>query len=223
MTLIYTAAQFALRRERSADELREALQKVLREAKRSTELINQLLWLARSDAGNLPPELAPSDIAARVREAVHEVTVLAADKGLGVSASIPATSVQASIDEVSFRRMLLILLDNAIKYTPAGGRVAVSVTEEAAGLAIAVADTVPGIPPDDLPLIFNRFWRADKVRSRDAGGTGLGLAIAREIAERHHATLTVESTVGQGSTFTVRLPRGAGQLVTAGTPREESA
>lgn len=115
--------------------------------------------------------------------------------------------VYVAVDEHSFRRMLLILLDNAIKYTPAGGSIKVSLIEEVTSVAIAVADTGAGIPGDQLPFIFDRFWRADQVRSRDAGGTGLGLAIARQIAQSQGAELTVESSVGVGSTFTVRLPR----------------
>jgi signal transduction histidine kinase len=118
--------------------------------------------------------------------------------------------------------MLLVLLDNAIKYTSAGDSIVVRVMEDATDVAIAVADTGPGIPADDLPFIFDRFWRADQVRSREAGGTGLGLAIAREIAERHQAKLTVESPVGHGSTFTVRLRREVEERVTVRTPSEQS-
>jgi heavy metal sensor kinase len=221
MTLIYTAAQFALRRERNPDELKASLQKILREAKRSTELINQLLWLARSDAGSSRTELAPADITALVRGVANEATVLAEDKGLAVSLSLPEQPVYAALDEVSFRRMLLILLDNAIKYTPSGS-IAVRVMEDADDVAMAVADTGPGIPAEDLPFIFDRFWRRDGVRSRDAGGTGLGLAIAREIAERHQAKLTVESAVGQGTTFRVRLRRAAGERLAESTPSEQS-
>jgi heavy metal sensor kinase len=222
MTLIYTAAQFALRRQRSPDELKEALQKVLREAKRCTDLINQLLWLARSDGGNSEVELVSTDIAKLIVDVVHEVTVIAADKGLQVSTSLPQIPSRAAIDEVSFRRMLLILLDNAIKYTPQGGSIAVRVMEDGEDLKITVADTGQGIPGSDLPFVFDRFWRADKVRSRDAGGTGLGLAIAREIAERHHARLSVESVVGQGSAFIVRLRREARVAAEECTPSEEA-
>ncbi len=208
MTLIYTAAEFALRRERSVDELKESLGKILREAKRCTELINQLLRLAQWDAGSNRIDLVSSDVAALVGDVVNELRLLAVEKGLEVTTSFPESSMWAAVDEVSFRRMLLILLDNAIKYTAGGGRIVVRVTEDEAEMAIAVTDNGPGIPSEDLPFIFDRFWRADKVRSRDAGGTGLGLAIAREIAERHGARLTVESVVGHGTTFTVRLRRG---------------
>ena len=145
-------------------------------------LINQLLSLARSDAGGSRLELVSIDVTALVREVVSEAMMLATEKGLSVSTELPEQPLQAAIDEASFRRVLLILLDNAIKYTPGSGRITVSAIEDEEGVAIAIADTGPGIPADDLPFIFDRFWRADKVRSRDAGGTGLGLAIAREIA-----------------------------------------
>ncbi len=222
MTLIYTAAEFALRRERNPDELRESLRKILREAKRCTELINQLLWFARSEAGSTQMELMPTDIAELVKDVVDEVMVLAADKGLNVSISSPERVIDALVDEVSFRRMLLILLDNAIKYTPEHGSIHIRVVEDASEIAIAVTDTGPGIPTGDLAFVFDRFWRADKVRSRDAGGTGLGLAIARAIAEQHEARLTVESAVGHGSTFTVRLPRQVGERSSVSMRSEES-
>jgi two-component system, OmpR family, heavy metal sensor histidine kinase CusS len=222
MTLIYTAAQFALRRERSSDELKDSLRKILREAKRCTELINQLLWLARSDAGSSRIELVSTDVAALVGEVVSEMMMLADDKRLKVSTSLPQPPIHAEVDQAAFRRMLLILLDNAIKYTPASGSITINVFEDQGQVAIAVADTGAGIPADELPFVFDRFWRADKVRSRDAGGTGLGLAIAREIAQSHHGTLVVESLVGQGSTFTVRLQRSIEQPSSVHTPSEQS-
>ncbi len=210
MTLIYTAAQFALRRDRSSDELKDALGKILREAKRCTNLINQLLSLARSDEGGERVELIPMNVVPLIREVAREVAMVASDKELEVSIKVTEDAVRAVIDEHSFRRMLLILLDNAIKYTPAGGRITVSVIEDATEVVIAVADTGPGIPEGELPFLFDRFWRADKVRSRDSGGTGLGLAIARQIARSHEAELAVESSIGHGSTFTIQLPREIG-------------
>jgi heavy metal sensor kinase len=226
MTLIYTAAQFALRRERSSDELKDALRKIVREAERCTELINQLLTLARSDTGVSPLKLVSSDVAALVRETAGETMPLAANKGLSVSMRLPGGPVCAALDERSFRRLLLVLLDNAIKYTPAGGNIIVSLLEDRRHVTVAVADTGPGIPAEQLPFIFERFWRADRVRSRDAGGTGLGaglgLAIAREIARSHRAELTVESSVELGSTFTVRIPRPAAELLPAHTSSEPS-
>jgi signal transduction histidine kinase len=221
MTLIYTAAQFALKREHSPDELKESLRKVLREAKRCTELINQLLWLARSDTRSSRTQLAPADIASLVEDVVSEIKMLAAAKEITVSTSFPEYPIRCEVvDEPSFRRMLLILLDNAIKYTAQGGKVTIRAMEDAGQVAIAVADTGTGIPADELPFVFDRFWRADKVRSRDAGGTGLGLAIAREIAQSHNAELKAASSVGQGSTFTIQLRRSVGQPPTLVTSSE---
>ncbi len=211
MTLIYTAAQFALRRDRSPDELKDALKKILGESKRCTELINQLLTLARSDAARSPVALVRSDLTEVMREVVSGVSALAEDKDLDLSTNLPDGPVHAEVDERSFRRMLVILLDNAIKYTPVSGSVTVGMFEDKSAVLITVADTGPGIQADQLPFIFDRFWRADQVRSRDSGGTGLGLAIARDIARNHGAELTVESTVGHGSKFTVRLPLVSGE------------
>jgi signal transduction histidine kinase len=124
-----------------------------------------------------------------LEDVVREIEVLASSKEIAVSTSLPDFPIRAEVDEGSFRRMLLILLDNAIRYTAPGGKVTIRTAEDADQVVIAVADTGAGIPADQLPLVFDRFWRPDKVRSRDAGRTGLGLAIAREIAKSHNAEL----------------------------------
>jgi signal transduction histidine kinase len=111
-------------------------------------------------------------------------------------------------DETQLRRLLLILVDNALKFTPAGGRVTLTASCDETEVAVAVADTGVGISSSDLPHIFERFWRADRVRTRDAGGSGLGLTIAKQIADRHDARLDVQSAPGRGAVFTVRFPRG---------------
>ena len=221
MTLIYTAAQFALRRDRSADDLKDALKKILHAAKRCTDLINQLLWLARSDAGN-KLELIPNDVVPVVSDVASEASTLAIEKEITIGTELPEAPAYVAIDEASFRRMLLILLDNAVKYTPGGGNIKVRMLESAKNLEIAVVDTGIGIPAEQLPFVFDRFWRADQVRTREAGGTGLGLAIARDIAQAHGAELAVESSVGQGSTFTVRLPRYVKQASTVPGSAEHS-
>ncbi|HEX4748828.1 MAG TPA: sensor histidine kinase [Bryobacteraceae bacterium] len=148
--------------------------------------------------------------------------MLASSKGLDVSTSLPQHPVRVEVDEHSFRRMLLILLDNAIKYTPAPGTVTVSLIVDESRVMISVSDTGPGIPADELPFIFDRFWRADQVRSRESGGTGLGLAIAREIAQNHGAEIGVQSSVGTGSRFTVSLRRSDEQPSTVATSSEQS-
>jgi len=122
-------------------------------------------------------------------------------------------------NEAQLRRLLLILVDNALKYTPGGGRVTISGSADGSDVTISVADTGAGISPDDLPHVFERFWRADKVRSRESGGTGLGLTIAKQIAELHGAQLGVESEIGRGSTFSARFP---GVSPNAARPRRET-
>jgi len=114
--------------------------------------------------------------------------------------------VQLQGDPDGLKQLLLILVDNAIKYTPEGGRVQLAMRTEPGAAVVTVADTGIGIDPEDIPHLFERFYRADKARSRDLGGTGLGLSIAKWIAESHGGHISVESTVGQGSTFTLRLP-----------------
>jgi two-component system phosphate regulon sensor histidine kinase PhoR len=110
-------------------------------------------------------------------------------------------------DEELLRRMILNLLDNAVRYTPAGGKISVVLETENPGLRLSVSDTGAGIPPEAAPHIFERFYRADKARSRHEGGFGLGLSIVKWIAEAHNGSVEVTSRPGAGSTFFVRLPR----------------
>ena len=106
----------------------------------------------------------------------------------------------------TLRRLLLILVDNAVKFTPDGGTITLGARREGADVVVSVADNEVGITAEDVSHIFERFWRADKVRSREVGGAGLGLPIARQIAEQHNATLDVQSEPGRGSVFTLRIP-----------------
>jgi signal transduction histidine kinase len=206
MTLIYTAAQHSLRRERSREELVDSMQKILRESQRTTALIDDLLLLARGDAGKELPVLEAIDAGPLLRDAAGQAAAMAAAKDITVSLQLTAEVLPVSANDAQLRQLLLILIDNALKYTPAGGRVTIQGGLDQADVTISVADTGPGISLEDLPHVFERFWRADKVRSRETGGTGLGLTIAKQIAELHGARLGVQSEVGRGSVFTIRLP-----------------
>jgi len=206
MTLIYAAAQHSLRRERSREELVDSMQKILRESRRTTALIDDLLLLARGDAGRESATPEVMDAGPLVRDAAEQATAMAAAKEISVSLQLETGGLPVRANEAQLRRLLLILIDNALKYTPSGGRVTIAGRADASGVTISVADTGAGISPDDLPHIFERFWRADKVRSREAGGTGLGLTIAKQIADLHGAHLGVQSEIGRGSTFGIRLP-----------------
>jgi two-component system OmpR family sensor kinase len=183
-------------------DLREALADAKAEAQRMSRLIEDLLFLARADAGQ---RLQMTTVRAdeTVREVIRQARRLANEQTI-TSGPIAAATIVASPDH--FKQLLLILLDNAIKYTPPGGTIAVSadVSGDPPELAIQIADTGRGIPPEDLPHIFERFYRAEQARA--GSGSGLGLAIARWLVDEHGGRIDVTSSVGQGSVFTVRLP-----------------
>jgi len=219
LTLIQTAAEFTLRRERSHAENVEAMEKVLRESKRTSQLIDSLLLLARADS----EEEVHSTGTVRINSVLHDVieraAPLASGKSIKISAEIDAASVEVAGEEALVSRLLFILIDNAIKYTPEGGSIKVSLLSEEGSALIGVQDTGIGIAEEDLPRVFDRFWRADKVRSRSMGGAGLGLSIAKWIVEKSGGTIHVESELGNGSTFEVRLPKLTSSLVQPATER----
>jgi signal transduction histidine kinase len=165
------------------------------------------LLLARADSGQDTLHAPVSiNLSALCRDAADRATELASAKGISVDADFESTSIVVDGDETALRRLLLILVDNAVKYTPIGGRVDIRLAVEENAALITISDTGIGIAAADVPHVFDRFWRADKVRSRAAGGAGLGLAIARWIVDRHGGTIAVSSEVGRGSAFRVTLP-----------------
>jgi heavy metal sensor kinase len=206
IALIRTTAELTLRRERSPETYREALRQVLLESERTTRLVEDLLLLARADAGLPSLPLERLELIPLVRDVCQQGQILAGARQLEISAVIPDEPVFVEANDPALRRMLLLLLDNAVKYTPSGGRITLSVDRGPAGATVAVSDTGIGIPETALPHVFERFYRVDESRNRDAGGTGLGLSIAKWIAERHHASLEAESVLGQGSVFRIRFP-----------------
>ncbi len=206
IALIRTTAELTLRRERSAETYREALRQVVVESERTTRLVEDLLLLARSDAGLPSLPLERMELTPLVQDVCLQGRVLAEARQLQISTEIPDEPVYVEANDPALRRMLLLLLDNAMKYTPSGGRITLSVDCGPAGATVAVRDTGIGIPETALPHVFERFYRVDESRNRDAGGTGLGLSIAKWIAERHHASLEAESVVGEGSVFRIRFP-----------------
>jgi two-component system, OmpR family, sensor histidine kinase CiaH len=176
------------------------------EIARMERLAADLLTLARSDQGELELMVAPLDLASLTGDVMRRVAPLAQaqDVALALETDGPPATVEADPDRL--QQVLLILLDNAIKHTPAGGRVAVAVHRQGAAAVLEVSDTGAGIAPEDLPRIFDRFYRADTARSHARGGTGLGLAIAKTLVDAHHGALTLTSTPGVGTRASVRLP-----------------
>ena len=165
-------------------------------------LIESLLTLTRGDEG-APMEVGRYDLGAIAKEATE--TASAAADGVSVEFVPGDREVMATLDRERVLQVASILLDNAVKYTPDGGSVTVSVEERGGGVALAVSDTGVGIPEDQLPLVFERFYRADAARAEE--GVGLGLSIARQIVEAHGGTIEARSNLGVGSTFVLLLPR----------------
>ena len=172
------------------------------ETARMSRMVSDLLLLARQDAG-IPIAEQPIELDTLLLEVYRQAQFTAR----GVKIVLGAED-QASImgDRDRLKQVLLNLVDNAVKYTPQGGEVTLGLTKDDAWVKISVHDTGIGIAPDHIPNLFDRFYRVDKARSRDAGGTGLGLAIAKSVVDAHNGNIQVESEVGKGSTFTVWLP-----------------
>lgn len=190
------------RHQMPAAERDEALAEIEREAYRLTRLVADLLALARADAGVMLKH-RPVDLDVVVLDAFHTARQLAHGQTLTLDPFVP---VQVNGDRDRLAQLLLILLDNAIKYTPADGQVTLGLRHCADGAEVLVQDTGIGIPAADLPHVVERFYRADPARGRDPGGTGLGLAIAHWIVTQHEGTLALHSQPGQGTTAIVRLP-----------------
>lgn len=206
VALMRTTAELSLRKPRGEAEYRDALAQILKELETTSLLIEKLMLLARADSGAETHEFAPVDLAGSLRETCRHGRTLAESKRIAFTEQISDGPILVQGDEHALRRLFLILIDNAVKYTAPNGKVAVSLSR-ADGFAVAeVRDTGIGIGAADLPHIFERFYRADKARSREVGGAGLGLSIGRWIAETHGGTIEVESALGEGSLFRARLP-----------------
>ena len=214
-------AQVALSRPRSAEEYKDSLEKCLRAAKRMKSLVESLLVLARADAGKLVLNPETFDLAAAAEECVALVAPRAQERNVTVEMKIDAGAeadgvLQLHADRTRIMQLITNLLANGIQYNRDGGKVTLTITATVTEMILAVADTGVGISPEDQVRVFERFFRADKARSRDLGGSGLGLAICRSITEAHHGSITFTSRPGEGTTFTVRLRLvNAGQVAAA--------
>jgi heavy metal sensor kinase len=207
ISVIRTSAEIALRRDRTADEYRRALEGILSEAERTSALVQDLLTLARADAGVTGIERQPIDLCLLLEETRSLVGPACERQGLELHIERPGHPVRVSGDRASLGRLLVILADNAVKYTAPPGRVDISLGEADGVARISLVDTGIGIGPEDLPHVFDRFYRADRARSRDAGGVGLGLSIAKWIVEQHHGEIEITSERGSGCRVEVRLVR----------------
>lgn len=184
----------------------ESLLPLQDEVIRMTRLVADLRDLSLAEVGKLSLRPAAVDPGALLNTLLTNLAPVAAAKEITLTAQIPPDLPTLRADPDRLRQVLVNLLSNALHFTPSGGRVEVQVLEEGGEFRLTVVDTGPGIAPEDLPHIFDRFYRADKSRSRGTGGSGLGLAIVRSLVELHGGRVTAESAPGQGSRFTVSLP-----------------
>jgi heavy metal sensor kinase len=194
--------------ERLQGETREALGSVLEEVARLAEIVEGLFALSRLDAGEAPAEWVRFDLAELASTTADQMSLLAEDKQLSVACAA-ARGVPVQGDRARLKQVVVNLLDNAIKYTPSGGRIALSVKREGAYAVLDISDNGIGIPAEALPHVFKRFFRVDGSRSRAQGGAGLGLSIVKSICSAHGAVIEVTSAPGQGSTFRIRQPLAA--------------
>jgi two-component system, OmpR family, sensor histidine kinase CiaH len=191
--------------EETVESQEKWLENIRAENRRMAKLVEDLLLLARADSNQelLKKELFSMNQA--LREAIAPLEPIAGRKGIQLEVT-QDDDMQCHGDEQRIKQVIVILVDNAIKYTPAQGNVSVELLRKAGGIELSVSDTGEGIDEEHLPRIFERFYRADKARSRECGGTGLGLAIAQWIIREHRGTILVSSAAGKGSTFKVTLP-----------------
>ena len=206
IALIHTEAELALRRSREEQEYREALRHILQEADRTGKLVEELLALARADSGSEALHIRSLDLLGLLRESASKWAQVASLRNLQFEARLDGRPLPVMGDENALRRVIDILLDNAFKYTPAPGKVTLSVEQRHDRVVVRVQDTGMGIAPEDQSRIFERFYRVDKARSRELGGAGLGLAIALWIVQLHKGSIQVQTELGKGSVFQLEMP-----------------
>jgi signal transduction histidine kinase len=211
LTVMRVGVEHSLTDPRTAPETIAALDETLQEVRRMTELVDTLLTLARVDEGRMELHTEPVELGALLTEVFETAQMLGEEAKVEVAIELIDEPVMIQADRARIRQLVMNLLSNGVKYTPAGGQVGLSLTARPDAATISVRDTGLGIAPGDVDRVFDRFWRADAARSRtgERPGFGLGLSICRWIAEAHGGSIAVTSRPGRGSTFTVTLPRSA--------------
>lgn len=207
LTIIRGEAEVGLKWAKEPEEFREIIQSTLDEVKWMSGIVESLLELSRAEEGGLHLEMQELDLCEFLATLVHELNQQAQLHEQGkVVDFIPAGQAWVQGDQRRLRQIFMNLLDNALKFTPADTSVRVELTPRDGSVSVAVIDKGPGIPPDDLPHIFERFYRVDKARNRSDGGSGLGLSLVKTLTEAHSGWIEVSSSSATGSTFVVSLP-----------------
>lgn len=216
LTVLRGNAEVGLQLERDCDHA-ELLDEIVRESGRMSRMVEDLLLLARSDSATLPLELEPVPVAPFLAEIEGRAAVLARERNATLKTELGGEG-RIEIDAARIEQAILILVDNAAKYSPAEGQIMMSSETNSGEVCIRVIDQGPGIPEEELPHIFERFYRVDKARTRKKGGAGLGLPIAKTILEAHGGRIEAETCVGEGTRMSLYLP-----LVTAKDPESRLA
>ena len=204
LSYIHMVAEYALRNPGLRAECRESFEEIVAESRDATRLLEEMLLLARADAGHVDMAFETADLGELVKDVFERARIPAQAKGHQIRLRC-ADRVEVHGDPAGLHRLVWTLLDNAIKYTPQGGRIDVSLERDGTHGRLRVQDNGIGIPPDLLPRVFERFFRADPARAQ-GDGAGLGLAIAKWIADVHHGVLSVDSQPGRGTVFTAVFP-----------------
>mgnify|MGYP001564418253 FL=1 len=208
LTVLKGQNELILSKQRKPEEYQEVISSNLEEINYMSKVLEDLFVLSKSDENQVNLDYKPVDLRALVEEVCKHAEILAEEKNIKIIiAFLELIEIQG--DEVRLRQMVWNVLQNGIKYTQQGGELKISLQNEVDFALLTIQDTGIGIPEEDLPLIFNRFYRVDKARTRDEGGSGLGLSICRQIAEAHKGKIEVESKLGVGTRFKIRLPNSA--------------
>ncbi|BFU94412.1 MAG: Heavy metal sensor histidine kinase [Nitrospira sp.] len=206
LTILRGNLELALQKGRSAEDYREVLVSNLNQVERLIRLTKALLTLARFTSGRPPMHVGPVKLEPLLRELVEDLSLLAADRDIRLALEAESAPLVLG-DELGLKQLMINLLDNALRHTDSGGLVTVRLESSGNDVTVSVQDNGHGIDPKHLPHLFDRFYRAASGTARNSEGTGLGLPIAKEIVTAHHGTITVDSELGKGSTFTVTLHR----------------
>ena len=198
-----------LQRDGEVDESTrgEFLERSAEQIRRLEWLSTNLLDLSRIDAGIFPLDMRQGDLRDPIRSVVEAHSEVAERRGISLGSEVPGSPVEMRFDHERVVQLLTNLVGNALKFTPSGGVVSIQLSEETARATIEVRDSGAGIPPDELPRIFDRFYRGTNIGEARASGSGLGLAIVRSIVEMHGGTIDVQSVVGEGTVFRIELPK----------------
>src|ERR1700687_1570928 len=206
IALMRTRTEVALRKQRSEADYRETIVRIHQELERTSALIENLMTLARADSGSEALQVAPTNLNELLLEISETARLLAEGKSIQYDQRLPKTPLCVTGNAPSLRRLFLILIDNAVKYTPHDGRISVVLETNDGAAVTEIRDTGVGLSREDVLHIFEGVYRDDGARARESGGTGLGLSIAQWIAEAHRGEISVASRVGEGSVFRVQIP-----------------